>query len=83
MKVRIRKKTAQETTPIEIYTEYIKLDSFLKLANVVESGAMAKNMIVNGEVLVNGECCTMRGKKLREGDTVTFLGNTFVVAQAQ
>ena len=64
---------------ISITTEFIKLESFLKLANAVESGAMAKNLIQDGYVLVNGEVCTMRGKKLRPNDTVTFEGVTYLV----
>lgn len=56
------------------HTEYIKLQDFLKFCNAVESGGMAKNFIVNEEVEVNGEVCTQRGKKLRPGDVVTFLG---------
>ena len=46
----------------------------MKLANAVESGGMAKNFILNEEVTVNGEVCTMRGKKLRPGDRVGFDG---------
>ena len=64
---------------ISITTEFIKLESFLKLANAVESGGMAKNLIQDGYVLVNGEVCTMRGKKLRPNDTVTFEGVTYLV----
>ena len=74
MKVRVTKRSAA-VTDIPIHTEFIKLQDFLKFANAVESGGMAKNMIVNEEVQVNGETCTMRGKKLRPGDVVTFLGN--------
>ena len=66
---------------IPITTEYIKLESFLKLANAVESGGMAKNFILNEEVTVNGEICTMRGKKLRPGDRVGFDGNFYLVVQ--
>ena len=55
-----------------ITTEYIKLQDLLKLANAVETGGEAKECIQSGEVLVNGEVCTMRGKKIRPGDTVTF-----------
>ena len=55
---------------IEITTDFIKLDSFLKLASVVETGGIAKEAIQGGEVKVNGEVCTMRGKKLRQGDYV-------------
>ena len=59
---------------IEIYTEYIKLDSFMKLASMVMTGGEAKELILSGKVLVNGEVCTMRGKKLRPGDTVQLVG---------
>ena len=64
MKVRVRRVNPSETA-VPITTEFIKLESFLKLANAVESGGMAKNFILNEEVTVNGEICTMRGKKLR------------------
>ncbi len=67
---------------VEITTEYIKLESFLKLANAVESGGMAKNVIQDGLVKVNGETCTMRGKKLRAGDTVSFEGDVYRVCDA-
>ena len=67
---------------ITISTEFIKLESFLKLANAVESGGMAKNFIQNGEVAVNGEVCLMRGKKLRPGDTVRFDGAEYLVTDA-
>lgn len=60
---------------VPIKTEYIKLDSFLKLCAAVASGGEAKVLIEEGQALVNGEVCTMRGKKLRPGDTVT-LGET-------
>ena len=78
MKVRVTKRSAN-TEKIPIHTEFIKLQDFLKFANAVESGGMAKNMILNEEVTVNGEVCTMRGKKVRPGDTVTFLGVTYEV----
>ena len=55
---------------IKISTEYIKLDQLLKFSGVAENGADAKDMILNEIVLVNGEVCTMRGKKLRTGDEV-------------
>ena len=80
MKVRVRRINPSETK-IPITTEYIKLESFLKLANAVESGGMAKNFILNEEVTVNGEVCTMRGKKLRPGDRVGFDGNAYLVIQ--
>ena len=57
---------------IKITTEFIKLDSFLKLAAAVSTGGHAKMVITGGEVRVNGQVCLMRGKKLYEGDTVEF-----------
>lgn len=64
---------------ISISTEYIKLDSFLKLAALVGTGGEAKYVISEGLVEVNGEVCTMRGKKLRPGDRVSFAGNQLEV----
>ena len=55
---------------IKISTEYIKLDQLLKFSGVAENGADAKDMILNEIVLVYGEVCTIRGKKLRTGDEV-------------
>ena len=78
MKVRITKRNASEI-PVPITTEFIKLESLLKLANAAGSGGMAKNLIQNGDALVNGEVCTMRGKKLRPGDKVEFMGTTYLV----
>ena len=80
MKVRVRRVNPAEQE-IPITTEYIKLESFLKLANAVESGGMAKNFILNEEVSVNGSICTMRGKKLRPGDRVSFDGCFYKVIQ--
>lgn len=59
---------------ITITTEYIKLQDLLKLAAITATGGEAKLLIQDGEVLVNGEVCTMRGKKLRPGDVVEALG---------
>ncbi len=55
---------------IEIKGEFIKLDQLLKIAQIVDSGGVAKLFIQEGLVQVNGEICTMRGKKIREGDQV-------------
>lgn len=79
MKVTVTKKNAAET-PVKIYTEFIKLEAALKLANAVESGGMAKNMILDGLAKVNGEVCTMRGKKLYPGDRFSFMGQNYVIA---
>lgn len=79
MKVKVSKKSNQDMIPVVISTEFIKLEAALKYANALESGGMAKTCIQNGEVAVNGEVCTMRGKKLYAGDTVSFTGNTYVI----
>ena len=62
--------------------EYIRLDDLLKLTGCVETGGMAKECIQCGEVMVNGEVCTMRGKKIRPGDIVVFDGQELTVAYA-
>lgn len=59
---------------VDITTEFIKLDSLLKFAGAAETGGLAKEAVQNGEVLYNGEVCTMRGKKVRPGDTVEYAG---------
>lgn len=64
---------------VVIRDEFIKLGQALKLANLVESGVDAKFVVQDGLVKVNGEVCTMRGKKLVDGDEVSLEGNTFVV----
>ena len=65
---------------IGIHSEFIKLDAFLKLSGLAETGGEAKLMVADGGVLGNGEVCTQRGKKLRPGDTVSFGGETLEVA---
>ncbi len=64
---------------INIKEEFIRLDSAMKLADMVVTGGHAKIVIQDGEVKVNGEVCTMRGKKLRTGDKVEFENNGFVI----
>lgn len=64
---------------IEITTEYIKLQDILKLAGLTYTGGEAKVMVQEGLVKVNGEVCTMRGKKIRPGDRVEFEGTTLEV----
>lgn len=68
----------KETT-VTITTEFIKLDALLKFAGISETGGEAKQAIQDGEVRVNGEVCTMRGKKLRPGDKVELSGVRIVV----
>lgn len=61
---------------IQINTDFIKLDSLLKFAGMVETGGEAKELIQGGYVKLNGEVCTMRGKKCVPGDTIELDGET-------
>ena len=72
-------KLTETVKKIEIDTDFIKLDSFLKYANAVISGGEAKEVIAEGKVSVNGEICTMRGKKLYKTDRVELLGKKYEV----
>lgn len=67
---------------VTITTEFIKLQDLLKLADVVSTGGEAKIEVQEGAVLVNGDICTQRGKKIRPGDTVTFDGADYGVKYA-
>ena len=62
---------------VRIRDEFIKLGQALKLAGLVETGVDAKFAVQDGKVKVNGEVCTQRGKKLVNGDEVSYSGNTF------
>ncbi|MCR4935581.1 MAG: RNA-binding S4 domain-containing protein [Oscillospiraceae bacterium] len=64
---------------INITTPFIKLDAFLKFCGAVGTGGEAKVQIAAGQVLVNGELCTQRGKKLRPGDRVRYAGQDYAV----
>ena len=70
-----------EQHTISITTEFIKLDALLKFSNVVSTGGEAKTLIQEGEVSVNGEVCTMRGKKIRPGDRVEIGGQVALVVE--
>ena len=80
MKVTVKRKVNIQEIPIT--TEFIKLQDAMKLINLVESGGEAKVVIQEGDVSVNGEVCTQRGRKLRPGDTFSFDGNTFRITRA-
>ena len=67
---------------ITIETEYIRLDAALKLAGLVDTGGQAKFVIQDGQVTVNGQPCTQRGKKLRPGDEAGFQGRQVRVESA-
>ena len=64
---------------ITIQTEFIRLDALLKFAALVGSGGEAKTLIQDGLVLLNGETCTQRGRKIRPGDSVELQGQTVLV----
>ncbi len=82
MKVTVTKKSSGDEFPVKISTEFIKLEAALKYCNATESGGMAKAVIQDGLVKVNGEVCTMRGKKLYPGDKVQFEDRTYVIYEA-
>ena len=64
---------------ITIDTEFIKLQDMMKLSGAVDTGGEAKVLIQSGEVKVNGEVCTMRGKKMRDGVDFTFENKTYLL----
>ena len=64
-----------------IYTDFIKLEAALKLGNAVSTGGEAKAVIQDGQVKVGNEVCLMRGKKLYDGDTFQFNGQTYTVSK--
>lgn len=68
-----------EYKKISVKEYFIRLDSAMKLASLVSTGGHAKIVIQNGEVKVNGEICTQRGKKLHSGDKVEYNSNGFVI----
>lgn len=63
-----------KTETVKIDTEFIRLQDLLKLSGIAQTGGMAKILIQDGEVKVNGEVCTMRGKKMRAGDYAEYGG---------
>ena len=77
MKVVVKKK--ENAISVAISTEFIKLESAMKLANILPTGGAAKQEIQEGLVQVNGEVCTMRGKKLYPGDKFTYEGQTYLI----
>ena len=77
MKVTVKKK--DNSVHVAIQTEFIKLQDAMKYANIVYSGGEAKQLILDEQVKVNGEVCTMRGKKLRPGDKFEFMGQTYLI----
>ena len=79
MKVTVKKKVP--AVPVEIYSEFIKLQDAMKFASIVATGGEAKQLILDENVAVNGEICTMRGKKLYPGDRFTFDGTDYLITK--
>ena len=79
MKVTVKRKVP--AVPVEIYSEFIKLQDAMKFANIVATGGEAKQLILDENVAVNGEICTMRGKKLYPGDRFTFDGTDYLITK--
>lgn len=79
IKLNLVRRPSAATEEVAIRDEFIKLDSFLKFSGAVLSGGEAKELIQAGKVKVNGEVCTMRGKKLRPGDSAELDGKKYLV----
>lgn len=76
----VRRPAPSEKEIVTIRDEFIKLDQFLKFSGAVMTGGEAKELIQGGKVKVNGEVCTMRGKKMRPGDVAELSGKAYLVA---
>ena len=81
MKKLVVKVAKKEKKTVKIQTDYIRLDAALKLADAVQTGGHAKLVITEGDVKVNGEVCTQRGKKLRDGDTMELDHVLYTISQ--
>ena len=78
--MKIKVKVAEKRQVLKkIDTDFIRLDAFLKMCDAVQTGGHAKIVIQEGEVRVNGEICTQRGKKLRSGDKAEFENVIYIV----
>lgn len=80
MKIKV-KAAEKKIEKVEIKTDFIRLDSFLKFKGIAETGGQAKQFIQDGIVRVNGEVCESRGKKLRDGDKILVFGDEYHVKQ--
>lgn len=78
MKIKVKVAPHKEEN-VEINTEFIQLQAFLKFMGLAETGGEAKEMVQNGIIRVNKEVCTARGKKLRNGDTVSVFGTDYTI----
>ena len=82
-KIKVKAKVRENIEDIPITTEFIKLDAFLKFAAIAETGGMAKAMIEDEIVFVNGEICTQRGKKLHVDDVITVEDQKFRITKGE
>ncbi len=80
MKIKV-KAAEKKIEKVEIKTDFIRLDSFLKFKGIAETGGQAKQFIQDGIVRVNGEVCESRGKKLRDGDKILVFGDEYHIKQ--
>lgn len=78
MKIKVKAKEHRREDVL-IHTEFIQLQAFLKMMGIAETGGQAKEMIQDGIIRVNGEICTARGKKLRNGDVVTAFAADYTI----
>lgn len=78
MKIKV-KAAKRKNEDVFIHTEFIRLDAFLKFKGIAETGGQAKEFVQNGIVKVNGETCTARGKKIRNGDTVSIFSTDYCI----
>lgn len=78
MKIKVKTAPHKKET-VKINTEFIQLQSFLKFKGISETGGQAKEFIQSGIIRVNGEVCTARGKKIRNGDTITAFGTDYLI----
>ena len=78
MKIKVKLAEHNKET-VKINTDFIQLQSFLKFKGICETGGQAKEFIQDGIIRVNGEICTARGKKLRNGDTVSAFGTDYYI----
>jgi ribosome-associated protein len=83
MKVKLKRTVKSEYEPVLITSEFIRLDALLKFAALAETGGEAKLMIQEGEVIVNGEVCLQRGKKIRPGDVVRLKNVALIIKNAE
>ena len=78
MKIKV-KAAPHKQEEVAISTDFIQLQAFLKFMGIAETGGQAKEFIQDGIIRVNGEICTARGKKLRDGDTVSAFSVDYII----